>query len=107
MSAAMKLRPTETELIGRWQIANDRVRADATGERIEWLTTNWLEKIATSKDSGGWETLFRDPGDGRYWERTYPMSEMHGGGPPSLFALSVEKAHAKYGFTERASSNDP
>jgi hypothetical protein len=30
------------------------------------------------------------------------MSEMHGGGPPSLFVLSVEKAHAKYEFTESA-----
>jgi hypothetical protein len=98
----MKPSPTQTELMGRWEIVDGRVRADATGERIEWLTSNWLEKIAASKDSGGWETLFRDPDDGRYWERTYPQSEMHGGGPPSLIALSAEKAHAKYGFTESA-----
>jgi hypothetical protein len=94
MSATMKLTPTETELIGGWEMVVGRVRADGTCERIEWLVRSYLEKIASSN----WETLFRDPVDGRYWERTYPMSEMHGGGPPSLFALSAEKAQAKYEF---------
>jgi len=61
----MKLSPTETELIGRWEMADGRVRADSTCERVEWLTTNWLEKIAASKDSGEWDMLFRDPDDGR------------------------------------------
>ena len=101
----MKLTPTETELIGRWKVVNGRVQADATCQRIEWLTSSYLEKIAAI--GGGWETLFRDPEDGRYWERIYPRSEMQGGGPPSLSALSLEKAYAKYGFTERASSNNP
>jgi len=99
----MKLSSTETELIGRWEMLDGRVRGDATCERIEWLTSSYLEKIVSSN----WETLFRDTGDGRYWEKTYLQSEMHGGGPPSLFVLSVEKADAKYGFTERASSNNP
>ena len=71
MSAAMKLSPTETELIGRWEIVNGLVRADATGERIEWLTTNCLEKITASKDSGEWDTLFGDPDDGHHRERNY------------------------------------
>jgi hypothetical protein len=99
----MKLSPTETEPIGRSETVDGRVRADATRERIEWLMSSYLEKIASSN----WETLFRDPDDGRYSERTYPQSEMHGGGPPSLFALSVEKAHAKYEFTESARDDDP
>jgi hypothetical protein len=94
----MRLGPTETELIGRWEIVNGEARADAACERIEWLASSYLKKIA----SGNWETLFRDQDDGRYWGRTCPMSEMHGGDPPSLFALSAEKAHAKYGFTESA-----
>jgi hypothetical protein len=94
----MKLRPTETELIGRWEIVNGQVRPDSTCQRAEWLASRYLEKIASSN----WETLFRDLGDGRYRERTYPQSEMHGGGPPSLFELRAEKAHAKYGFTESA-----
>jgi hypothetical protein len=82
------------------EIVDGRVRADATGERNECLTSRYLEKIAAS--GGGWDTLFRDPDDGRYWERTYPMGDMQGGGPPSLFVLSAEKAYAKYGFTESA-----
>ena len=102
VSNGMKLTPTETELIGRWKVVNGQVRADATCERIQWLTSGYLEKISAS--GGGWETLFRDPDDGRYWERTYPMSEIQGGDPPSLLALSPEKANAKYGFKEFASS---
>jgi hypothetical protein len=94
MIGAMKLTPTETELIRGWEMVDGRVRADATCERIEWLVSSYLEKIASSN----WEALFRDPDDGRYWERTYSKSEMHGGGPPRLTVLSVEKAHAKYGF---------
>jgi hypothetical protein len=88
----MKQRPTETELIGRLEMVDGRVRGDATCERIEWLTSRYLEKIAASKNWGEWETLFRDPEDGRYWQRSYPMGEIQGGGPPSLIALSVEKA---------------
>ena len=96
--SVMKLRPTETELIGKWEIVDGQIRRDATCERIEWLTANYLEKVAVSKQWGEWETLFRDPSDGRYWERTYPQSEMHGGGPPRLSVLNAEQAHAKYEF---------
>jgi hypothetical protein len=71
-----------------------RLRPDSTWNRIELLATSYLEKIAANS----WETLFRDPGDGRYWEHTYPQSEVQGGGPPRLSLLSVEKAHAKYEF---------
>jgi Immunity protein 27 len=59
----MKLKPEETELIGRWENVNGRVRGDATCERVEWLTINHLQKIAVSKQRGGWETLFQDPDD--------------------------------------------
>jgi Immunity protein 27 len=55
------------------EIVDDRVRSDSTCQRIEWLTSSYLEKIASSN----WETLFRDPDDGRYWEHTYPQGEMH------------------------------
>jgi hypothetical protein len=55
----MKLTPTETALIGKWEMADGRVRDDATCERVECLTSSYLEKIATS--GGGWDTLFRDP----------------------------------------------
>ena len=71
--------------------------ADPNCERIRNFTENVLLKIAISPISGAWETLFRDPADGRLWERTYLESEMHGGGPPSLFLISVEDAIKKYG----------
>jgi hypothetical protein len=49
MTVAMKLRPTETELIGKWQIVNGEAQANAACERIEWLTTSYLEKIAPKR----------------------------------------------------------
>ena len=84
--------PHETRLVGHWIEADGRMVGDETCERIEWLTSNYLRKQA----GGGWETLFRDPSDGRYWERTYPKGEMHGGGPPTLSVLNDEEARKKF-----------
>jgi hypothetical protein len=56
-----------------------------------------LENIADSAISGAWETLYRDPSDGRYWERTYPSGELHGGGPPALRCMTADEARRKYG----------
>ncbi len=92
----MKLRSSEVELVGKWVAVNNQVRGDETCERIQWLTAHHLRSVATSQPSGGWDTLFQDPDDGRFWERTYPQSEMQGGGPPRLSLLSREKAQAKY-----------
>jgi len=92
----MKIQPQETDLVGKWVVENGQVRADTTCERIRWLTSHHLRKITISKQWGAWETLFQDPDDGRYWEQTYPQSEMHGGGPPRLIMLSPEQARAKY-----------
>jgi hypothetical protein len=91
----MKLRPSETELAGEWVFKDGHVRSDETCDRIEWLTTKHLKRIAMRN----WETLFKDPDDGRYWERTYPQGETPGGGPPRLSTLSLEQAHAKYQFS--------
>ena len=66
------LQPYETELVGDWIVEGTNVRGDEACSRIEWLISEVLEKIAISKEWGTWETLFRDPEDGRYWERTYP-----------------------------------
>lgn len=95
----MKLEPHETSLVGKWIEESDHVRGDSTCERIQWLTSKYLRKIAISKTWGAWETLFQDHVDGRYWEQTYPQSEMHGGGPPTLKCISKEEARAKYGKT--------
>jgi Immunity protein 27 len=81
------LDPAETDLRGE--------RPD-TAQRIQWLIENRLQHLAT--DSSGWESLYRDPHDGRLWERTYPDSERHGGGPPRLHTLSRDDAASKYGL---------
>ncbi|HVR55687.1 MAG TPA: Imm27 family immunity protein [Pseudolabrys sp.] len=96
------MRPDETELTGNWILPlgqlSGQLIADETCKRIDELVKSSLEKIAVSKECGAWETLYRDPKDGRYWEKTYPQSEMHGGGPPKLQVLSPEQAKAKYQF---------
>ena len=85
----------EGDLRGNWLVQKDRsVVADATEQRIEWLTKQKLQRIA--KDSSGWETLYRDPRDGRLWELTSPQREMQGGGPRRLRVLSRDEAAAKY-----------
>ncbi len=91
----MRIRPEETELRGKWLVENAVAKEDRTCRRIEWLITNWLEKLQA--DATGWSVLYRDPKDGRYWELTYPESEMHGGGPPALCHVSKETAESKYG----------
>jgi hypothetical protein len=92
----MKPKSHETELVGEWIVEGGTARRDATCERIEWLIANHLRQIAVSPQWGAWETLFQDPNDGRYWERTYPQGEMQGGGPPRLSVLSPEQVRAKY-----------
>lgn len=91
-----KLQPHETDLVGQWIFVGGEVKGDEACNRIEWLVSEVLEEVAISKEDGAWETLFRDPDDGRLWERTYPQSHMHGGGPPRLICLSPEQAKAKY-----------
>src|SRR5260221_14466140 len=93
----MKLSPEETVLVGKWVMEHGQTRADSTCERIQWLTAQHLRHIATSKQWGAWETLFQDPDDRRYWERTYPQSELHGGGPPTVRYLSKDEVRQKYG----------
>jgi hypothetical protein len=45
----------------------------------------------------GWSALHLDPGDGRFWELTFPEGHLHGGGPPLLRVVSEEEARQKYG----------
>ena len=90
----MDLGPGETVLTGDWLPEGGRVVADDVCRRIEWLVESRLERLAA--DASGRDTLYRDPRDGRLWERTYPRGEMHGGGPPQLSVVSPEAAAAKY-----------
>jgi hypothetical protein len=92
-----KLQPDEWLLTGKWLIEDGRPCRDLVCERIEWLIAHYLQKVAVSPESGAWETLYRDPDDGRYWERTYPQGYMHGGGPSQLKCVTSQEARKKYG----------
>lgn len=91
-----KLKSTEVILSGSWIYQSQEMIEDNVCKRIKWLTNNHLQKIKDSPQWGGWETLYRDPDDGRYWERTYPHGEMQGGGAPQLRFLNDRDAKDKY-----------
>ncbi|MBL8340703.1 MAG: hypothetical protein JNL30_04475 [Rubrivivax sp.] len=91
----MKLLPTETCLSGRWLLKAGRVVADDVCARIDALVRGHLRELG--RDASGWDALFLDPSDGRFWELTYPDSSLQGGGPPRLQCLSATQAREKYG----------
>ena len=78
----MKPLPSETTIIGNWILQNNKMTADDNCKRIEELTRTYFVKIETSPD--GWNVIYQDPEDLRFWELSYPNSEMYGGGPPAL-----------------------
>jgi hypothetical protein len=88
--------PNETLIRGGWEYIEGRMVPDDALRRIQKLVGSHLQRVANSSD--GWETLFRDPVDGRLWEQTYPHSEMHGGGPESLRNIDTDSAQRKYGI---------
>lgn len=94
----MQIGPNETLITGRWFTSDGRVVVDEACERIEVLTQSHLVQVG--QDGSGWDTRYRDPNDGRFWELTYPQSDIHGGGPPQLRCVAASKASAKYGTTE-------
>lgn len=90
----MKLHQTETQLTGNWLSRDGRVIADETCERINELIRSHLQQLG--HDASGWDMLYRDPDDGRFWELTYPQGHLHGGGPPQLRCLTLDEARKKY-----------
>ena len=92
----MKINQNEIEIQGSWQLIGSSIKADSISERIELLITQYLIELA--KDESGWYTLFQDPEDNRYWELSYPESELHGGGAPCLKCLLESEAREKYIF---------
>ncbi len=89
----------EFKLIGEWNLVEGKVIGNYVCERIMQLTDNYLQKLAT--DSSGWDVLFKDPNDGRYWELIYPQSYMHGGGPPTLECIPEYVAFQKYYYNKQ------
>ncbi|MBK7985535.1 MAG: hypothetical protein IPK11_01125 [Ignavibacteria bacterium] len=90
----MKLKPKEIELRGSWELVGNSIKADNISVRIENLTSCYLIEI--SEDESGWKKLYQDPEDKRYWELSYPESEIHGGGAPVLKNLSILEVKEKY-----------
>lgn len=93
----------EADLAGRWTVNENRTEADDTCKRIEWLTAEKLQKVAG--DPSGWNVLYLDTADGRYWELTFPQSHMQGGGPPRLTHLPQEEVMLRYGEAVVVESN--
>src|SRR4051812_31910696 len=94
-AANASLRPQETRLVGQWLFAGQVSKPDGVTERIDSLVRDSLVRIAS--DKSGWDTLYRDPSDGRFWELLYLQSDRHGGGPPSLVVIAQSDAEQKYG----------
>jgi len=92
----MKLQRNETLLVGDGELVEKRVRTNSTEDRIEWLIANSLERVAST--GSGWEILYQDRADDRYWELTFPRSEMQGGGPRTLRCIERSEAENKYGI---------
>lgn len=88
------LKSDEFKLQGKWITSNDKVIDDEISNRITFLKNNYLIKLATSDD--GWDTLFQDPNDKRFWELIFEKGELHGGGPPSLIVISKVDIEKKY-----------
>ncbi|SMB88263.1 conserved hypothetical protein [Hymenobacter roseosalivarius DSM 11622] len=92
----MKIEKDEVALVGSWVFDGKQVVEDQISKRIHFLISNYLVKLKT--DENGWNTLYKDPTDNRYWELIYPNSEVQGGGPQTLMALSEDEAKLKYSF---------
>ena len=91
----MELKSSETLLTGQWILQDGRIVGDDVSQRIRGLTKSYL--VLIGRDASGWNTLYRDPHDGRYWELSYPQGDLQGGGPPELRCLTTEQAREKYG----------
>jgi YD repeat-containing protein len=97
-AGAMKMiTPNETEITGKWLTTQGRAVEDETCRRIADLVKSHLVELG--RDQSGWDALYRDPTDGRFWELIYPQSELQGGGPPQLRYLPADDAKRKYGDT--------
>jgi Immunity protein 27 len=85
----------KSELLGSWVLSDGRMVGDQTSDLIIELTEKRFRRIALAPS--GWETLYQDPEDGRFWELHFPYGGMQGGGPAALRVLGVEAAALKYG----------
>jgi hypothetical protein len=97
VAAFPELDPDERRLAGAWADHDGGRRLDEVDRRIFWLVTRRL--IARGQVHQGWEQLYQDPRDGRFWELTFPEGSLHGGGPRLLTCIDEDRAREKYGVT--------
>ena len=93
----MKIEPSETKIIGGYTLTAGEYIPDEAYRRIDYLCKNYLIFIKT--DWSGWEWLYKDPSDGRFWEMIRPQGAYHGGGPPQLQWLPEDEAKTKYNLS--------
>ncbi len=89
----------ETIIKGSWILSGNKMIEDEVTKRIHQLIEHHLKKVSASKD--GWNILYLDQSDNRYWELTYPASGEHGGGAPQLSYLTHDLAIEKYGLKNK------
>ena len=94
MNDNTEINSEEILLMGSWKMSDGKVVADEVCSRIETLKSSYLKKIAV--DKSGWETLYQDPNDNRYWLLIYPNSENQGGGAPTLKNITRTEAYEKF-----------
>ena len=94
-SAQHDLAPDERLLVGGWVEREGRQTLDDVDRRIFWLVSRRL--VARGQASGGWDQLYEDPRDGRFWELTFPEGSLHGGGPRRLECVAALVVREKYG----------
>ena len=73
-----KLKNTERILVGAWIFENGKNVDDSVSKRIQCFIAEILKKVTLSDD--GWDRLYIDMEDFRYWGLTYPDGHLHGGG---------------------------
>lgn len=65
------------------------------GNRADEYSRLHLVRVAGNPET--WHILYRCPSTGAYWVKSYPRSELQGGGPPVLLRVPPEEAKAEFG----------
>ena len=89
-----KISGNETLIECAWEVVEDQITSSSACERIEWLISDILKLVKV--DKAGWEKLFQDTADNRYWLLFYPQAELHGGGPACLMEISYKEATLRF-----------
>ena len=90
----MPIAKSEKLIQGAWELVDGRIVADASLKCIHSLIDTELEKVGTRLADGKSSTVTAMM---VAWERFFPFSEMHGGGPESLRCIEAAAAADKYG----------